>query len=511
MEFPRDYNAATDFVDRNVEEGRADKAAFIDPERALTYGELQAGSCRMANLLTGLGLQREARVAMIMLDTVDFPICFWGAVRAGIIPIPLNTLLTAPLYEYMLRDSRAQVLVISDALLPTVQPVLAGLPDLKHVIVAGNEPGSRLCFTEELAKQSDQFETAATVGDEVAFWLYSSGSTGNPKGVQHIHTSMMHTARNYAQNAIGMTEHDVVYSAAKLFFAYGFGNAMTFTMSVGATATLLPGRPTPQSAFEMLNTHQATLFFGVPTLYAAMLATPECSPENGSQALRLCVSAGEALPEEVSVSWRDRFGVEIYDGIGSTELLHIFLSNRPDAQKYGTTGKAVPGYELRLLDESDAELGDDEIGELVVKGETSGIAYWNQREKSRNTFQGYWTRTGDKYYRDADGFYHYCGRTDDMFKVSGIWVSPFEVENALVSHEAVLEAAVVAKADDDDLLKPKAFVVLNQGFSGDDLYETLKEHVKTEVGPWKYPRWINFVDDLPKTATGKIQRFKLRD
>ena len=511
MEFPREYNAVTDFVDRNVQEGRGSKAAFIDPERTLTYGELQSESCRMANLLTGLGLQRETRVAMIMLDTVDFPICFWGAVRAGIIAIPMNTLLTANLYEYMLRDSRAQVLVISDVLLPAVEPILSGLPDLKHIIVSGSDAGSRLSFSGELAKQPDRFETAATVADEVAFWLYSSGSTGNPKGVQHIHTSMMHTARNYAENTIGMTESDVVYSAAKLFFAYGFGNAMTFTMSVGATATLLPGRPTPQAAFEMLKAHQATLFFGVPTLYAAILATPECSPENGSRALRLCVSAGEALPQEVSVSWREKFGVEIYDGIGSTELLHIFLSNTPDALKYGTTGKAVPGYELKLLDENDAELGDDEIGELVVKGETGGIGYWNQREKSRNTFQGYWTRTGDKYYRDSEGFYHYCGRTDDMFKVSGIWVSPFEVESALVSHEAVLEAAVVAKADDDDLLKPKAFVVLNQGFSGGDLFEALKEHVKTEVGIWKYPRWIDFVDDLPKTATGKIQRFKLRD
>ncbi|MEM7424903.1 MAG: benzoate-CoA ligase family protein [Pseudomonadota bacterium] len=511
MEFPREYNAATDFVDRNVEEGRGGKPAFIDPERSLTYGELQTESCRMANLLTGLGLKREARIAMIMLDTVDFPICFWGAIRAGIIPIPMNTLLTAPLYEYMLSDSRAEVLVVSAALLPAVEPALRALPHLKHVIVSGGDAGSRLSFQTELEQQSDEFRTVDTVCDEVAFWLFSSGSTGNPKGVQHAHSSMMYTARNYAEEAIGMTEADIVYSAAKLFFAYGLGNAMTFTMAVGATATLLPGRPTPHSVFEMLNTHQATLFFGVPTLYAAILATPECAPENGSSALRQCLSAGEALPEDVSVAWRAKFGVEILDGIGSTELLHIFLSNRPGDFRYGTTGKAVPGYELKLLDENDGELGADEIGELVVRGDSAGIGYWNQREKSRNTFQGHWTRTGDKYYRDADGFYHYCGRTDDMFKVSGIWVSPFEVESALVSHEAVLEAAVVAKADDEELLKPKAFVVLNEGYSGAELFEPLKEHVKSEVGPWKYPRWIDFVDDLPKTSTGKIQRFKLRD
>ena len=318
MEFPRDYNAATDFVDRNVDEGRGDKTAFIDPERSITYGELQGATRQMANLLTGLGLKREARVAMIMLDTVDFPICFWGAIRAGIVPIPMNTLLTSQLYEYMLKDSRAEVLVISAALLPTVEPVLGALPDLKHVIVSGGDPGSRLSVMEALEKQSDAFETAGTIGDEVAFWLYSSGSTGNPKGVQHVHTSMMYTARNYAEKAIGMTGDDVVYSAAKLFFAYGLGNAMTFTMAVGATAALLPGRPTPQSVFEILNTHQATLFFGVPTLYAAILASPDCSPEKGSQALRQCISAGEALPEDVSVGWRSKFGVEILDGIGNS-------------------------------------------------------------------------------------------------------------------------------------------------------------------------------------------------
>ncbi len=511
MKFPREYNAVTDFVDRNVDEGRADKAAFIDPERKLTYGELQTASNQMANLLAGLGVGRESRMAMIMLDTVNFPITFWGAIRAGILPVPLNTLLTGAQYEYMLKDSRAGVLFVSSALLATVEPVLAGIPSLRHVIVADGDSGTRPSLETELDKQSKTFQTVETLGDEVAFWLYSSGSTGNPKGVQHVQTSMMYTARNYAETALGMTEDDVVYSAAKLFFAYGLGNAMTFTMALGATATLLPGRPTSQSVFQMLKKHQPSLFFGVPTLYAAMLADPECSPENGSQVLRQCVSAGEALPEDVSVAWKKKFGVEILDGIGSTELLHIFLANRPGDFRYGTTGKAVPGYELKLLDEDGSELGADEIGELVVRGDSAANGYWNQRAKSRTTFEGQWTRTGDKYYRDADGFYHYCGRTDDMFKVSGIWVAPFEVESALVSHEAVLQAAVVAKEDDKGLLKPKAFVVLNQGHSGEGLFDALKDHVKAEVGAWKYPRWIDFVEDLPKTATGKIQRFKLRE
>ncbi|MCP5080405.1 MAG: benzoate-CoA ligase family protein [Alphaproteobacteria bacterium] len=511
MDFPRNYNAATDFVDRNIDEGRSDKAAFIDPDRTLTYGQLQETSCQMANLLTTLGVRREARVAMIMLDTVDFPITFWGTIRAGIIPVPLNTLLNANQYDYMLRDSRAEVLVISAALLPTVQAFLPEIDNLKHVIVSGGDAGPYLALQNELANHGEVFHPADTLADEVAFWLYSSGSTGNPKGVQHVHTSAMITARNYARDVLAMSEDDVVYSAAKLFFAYGLGNAMTFTMATGATATLLPGRPTPQSVFETLKNHQPTLFFGVPTLYAAMLADPACAPENGSQRLRHCISAGEALPEDVATAWKAKFGLEILDGIGSTELLHIFLSNRPGDFRYGTTGKAVPGYELKLLDDDGAELGADEIGELVVRGDTAATGYWNQRAKSRTTFEGAWTRTGDKYYRDADGFYHYCGRTDDMFKVSGIWVSPFEVESALVSHEAVLEAAVVAKEDGEGLLKPKAFVVLNQGQDGSGLFDTLKEHVKQEVGGWKYPRWIDFVDDLPKTATGKIQRFKLRD
>ncbi|MEM8687779.1 MAG: benzoate-CoA ligase family protein [Pseudomonadota bacterium] len=512
MDFPRTYNAARDFVDRNIDEGRADKVAFIDPDRTLTYGELLSASCQMANLLTALGIPREARVAMIMLDTVDFPITFWGAIRAGIVPVPLNTLLNGAQYEYMLRDARAQVLVISAALLPTVEDVLGDIECLEHVIVSGaDDGGPHIPFQRELAQHETTFTPIETLADEVAFWLYSSGSTGNPKGVQHVHTSPMNTARTYAREVLAMDESDVVYSAAKLFFAYGLGNAMTFTMAVGATATLLPGRPTPQSVFAMLKAHQPTLFFGVPTLYAAILADPNCSPQNGSARLRHCISAGEALPEEVAQAWKAKFGVEILDGIGSTELLHIFLSNRPNEVRHGTTGKAVPGYDLKLVDEDGAELGDDEIGELVVHGDTAANGYWNQRAKSRATFEGTWTRTGDKYFRDTDGFYHYCGRTDDMFKVSGIWVSPFEVESALVAHEAVLEAAVVAKEDDEGLLKPKAFVVLNQGQEAGDLFESLKEHVKQEVGAWKYPRWIDFVDDLPKTATGKIQRFKLRE
>ncbi|MDX1434650.1 MAG: benzoate-CoA ligase family protein [Gammaproteobacteria bacterium] len=511
MEYPRYYNAAVDLVDRNVDEGRGDKVAFIDPARSLTYAALRDGCARFAGLLADFGLLPETRVAMIMLDTVDWPVVFLGAIRAGAVPIPLNTLLTTEQYAYILGDCRARALFVSAPLLPTVAPALEKAPALEHVFVVGGDAGPYLDFAAEIAGHLPKGAPAETCADEVAFWLYSSGSTGMPKGARHVHTSPMETARLYAQGVLGMREDDVVFSAAKLFFAYGLGNSLSFPMSVGATTVLWPERPTPPVVFEQLARHRATIFAGVPTLYAALLAAADGAADAGSLALRCCISAGEALPAEIARKWKQRFGVEILDGVGSTEMLHIFLSNRPDDVRYGRSGTAVPGYELRLVDEHGADAGAGEVGEMLVRGTTSADGYWNQRAKSRATFVGEWTRTGDKYILDADGYYEYCGRTDDMFKVSGNWVSPFEVESALISHPAVLEAAVVAAEDEQELVKPKAFVVLKQGTDTDGLAEALKEHVKQQVGAWKYPRWIEFVADLPKTATGKIQRFKLRE
>jgi 4-hydroxybenzoate-CoA ligase len=330
--------------------------------------------------------------------------------------------------------------------------------------------------------------------------------------VRHIHTSLIETAQFYAHEVLGFREDDVVYSAAKLFFAYGLGNAMTFPMSVGASAVLLPDRPAPDKVFEMLRRHQPSIFFGVPTLYAAMLAQQDIGRGAGSNRLRLCISAGEALPPHVGERWRDIVGLDVLDGIGSTEMLHIFLSNRPGDVRYGTSGKPVPGYDAKIVGEDGRDLPAGEMGELVIRGSTAADGYWNQRAKTRRTFAGDWTYTGDKYICDPDGYYTYCGRTDDMFKVSGIWVSPFEVEAALVSHDAVLEAAVVAHEDEEGLVKPKAYIVLKNGVAPDaGLFETLKEHVKARAGVWKYPRWIEVKSELPKTATGKIQRFKLRE
>jgi 4-hydroxybenzoate-CoA ligase len=514
MSYPRNYNAAVDMVDRHLDEGRGEKLAFVDQKRSLTYGALAAETARMANLLNGFALPRETRVALLLHDTVDFPVAFWGAIKAGIVPVALNTLLPPEQYAYILDDCRARALIVSAPLLPVVQPLLGQLPFLTHVIVAGGEPPAfGFSLTAELARQPSTFAPVATSADEVAFWLYSSGSTGMPKGTRHVHTSAMDTARLFGQGVLGFRADDIVFSAAKLFFAYGLGNGMSFPLSVGATTILLAERPTPESVFRTMAEHRPTIFCGVPTLYTAMLAALATSkgPIDGCARLRLCVSAGEALPADIGNGWKSRVGVDIIDAVGSTEMLHCYVANRPGDVRYGTSGTPVKGYRIRLVDEAGKEAATGEVGEMLVAGPTAADGYWNQREKSRRTFEGEWTRTGDKYVCSTDGYYTYQGRTDDMFKVSGIWVSPFEVESALVSHEAVLEAAVVPAEDGDQLLKPKAFVVLKQGRTGDPaLIQTLQEHVKAKAGQWKYPRWIAFVDQLPKTATGKIQRFKLR-
>lgn len=505
------YNAVTWLLDRNVDEGRGDKVVFDDTVSQLTYRELQTQTRRVGNMLRRLGVRREERVAMIMLDTVDFPTVFLGSIRAGVVPVPLNTLLTSEQYGYILNDCRARVLFVSEALLPVVKDVVARMPELEHVIVSGKEAHGHKKLTDEIAREDDVFATAPTHADEPAFWLYSSGSTGMPKGVRHLHSNLAATAETYARQVLGIREDDVGLSAAKLFFAYGLGNALTFPMSVGATTILNAERPTPAVMFALLNKYHPSIFFGVPTLFAAMLNDEAMKAQSGGARLRVCTSAGEALPESVGNAWRARFGVDILDGVGSTELLHIFLSNAPGDIKYGSSGRPVPGYRVRLVNETGAEVADGEVGELLVDAPSAGESYWNQRAKSRATFEGPWTRTGDKYIRDADGRYTFCGRADDMFKVSGIWVSPFEVESALITHPAVMEAAVVPEADPEGLLKPKAFVVLRPESKTDGLHEALKEHVKQKIGPWKYPRWIDVVESLPKTATGKIQRFKLRD
>lgn len=508
-----DYNAAVDFIDRNVLEGRGSKTAFIDPSRNVTYAELLDGVARVGPVLERFGVERENRVALILLDTVDFPLLFWGTIRAGVIPVLLNTRLTVEQYRHLLDDSRAKLAFVSAALLPMVQEAASGLSTLKEIVVVGGGPDGVPRLDKLLAGVNQRGTPAKTCADEVAYWLYSSGTTGMPKGVMHVHNTPRTIAKLAGQGRVGIREDDIVFSAAKLFFSYGLGNAMICPSWVGATTVLYPERPTPKTVFETLNCYQPTMFYAVPTLYAAILADSECVPESGSSRMRLCFSAGEPLPAHVGEEWKARFGVDIVNGVGSTEMGHLFLTNLSSAVEYGTAGIPVPGYDLRLVDETGREVGDDKIGELLVRGESAANGYWNQRERSRHTFEGEWTRTGDKYMRRPDGVYIYVGRTDDMFKVSGIWVSPFEVEAALVAHESVLEAAVVPAEDENGLVKPRAFIVLKEKRDGSSraLYEELKSHVKRAIGPWKYPRWIEVVDSLPKTATGKIQRFMLRD
>src|ERR1700710_1216720 len=404
------YNAVTWLLDRNVEEGRANKLAFTDTVSELTYGNLQQQSYRVANLLRRLGVRREERVAMIMLDTVDFPSVFLGAIRAGIVPVPLNTLLTTEQYAYVLADCRARVLFVSEALLPVVKDMVGRMPDLEHVIVSGKDAHGQKKLSDEFADESDAFKTAATHPDEPAFWLYSSGSTGMPKGVRHLHSNLAATAETYAKQVLGIREDDVGLSAAKLFFAYGLGNALTFPMSVGASTVLNSERPTPAVMFALMNKYNPSIFFGVPTLFSAMLNDEALKSQRCGKSLRVCTSAGEALPESVGNSWKARFGVDILDGVGSTELLHIFLSNAPGDIKYGSSGRPVPGYRVRLGNEAGADVADGEVGELLVDAPSAGRGFWDQGHQRRQALSGHWTRTGDKYIRDADGRYTFCGR-----------------------------------------------------------------------------------------------------
>ncbi|MEO8629885.1 MAG: benzoate-CoA ligase family protein [Betaproteobacteria bacterium] len=510
IDIPRDYNAAFDLIERNLAAGRRDKIAFIDDDGRYTFDELAERVDRAADALTRLGIMMESRVMLCHLDSIDFVSAFLGAIKAGIVPVAANTLLTTADYRFMLEDSRVCALIVSEALLPAFAPLLVEARHVKHVIVSGDNAHGHAHLQSLMVNAQAKFATAPTTRDDVCFWLYSSGSTGTPKGAVHIHSSLIQTAELYARPILGIREDDVVFSAAKLFFAYGLGNALTFPLAVGATAILMAQRPTPAAVFKRLQEHRPTIFYGVPTLYGALLASPELPPRE-SVALRVCTSAGEALPAEIGKRWSKHFGVDVLDGIGSTEMLHIFISNRPGEVRYGSTGRPVPGYRIRLIDENGSDAAPEQLGELQINGPTSATHYWNKREKSLATFVGPWTCAGDKYSVTSDGYYLYGGRSDDMLKVSGMYVSPFEIEAVLITHPDVLEAAVVGAADENELVKPKAYVVAKPGVTANDaLAQALKQHVKDRLAVYKYPRWIEFVPELPKTATGKVQRFKLR-
>ena len=506
---------------------RASKAAYVDDQGSLSYGDLAQRIRSMAAALLAQGIRREERVLLMMHDCNDWPVAFLGAMYAGIVPVAVNTLLTPDDYAYMLQHSRAQAALVSGALLPALQTAMAqGGHEVKSIIVSRPVTGTETTATTTpttspagmatlealLAQHAPLAAPAPTSPDDPGFWLYSSGSTGKPKGTLHSHGNPYWTAQLYGKHILGMREQDVCFSAAKLFFAYGLGNALTFPLSAGATTILMAERPTPDAVFKRwtggVGGTKPTIFFGAPTGFAGMLAAPNL-PAKSDIALRMASSAGEALPKELGERFTAHFGVEIIDGIGSTEMLHVYLSNAPGKVRYGTTGWPVPGYQIELRGEDGQSVPDGEPGDLYVQGPSAALMYWGNREKSRDTFQGAWTKSGDKYVRNADGSYTYSGRGDDMLKVSGIYVSPFEVEATLIQHPAVLECAVIGKEDVDGLTKTKAYVVLKNGQQVDEA--TLKAFVKDRLAPYKYPRFIEFIDELPKTATGKIQRFRLRD
>jgi len=509
---PERYNFARHLFELNA--GRAGKTAYIDDVGSLSYGALEDRARRFATSLATLGLRREERVLLWMLDGCDWPVAFLGALYAGVVPVCVNTLLTPADLGYMLGHSRAQAAFTSGALLPGLQAAMAQGPhEIGRVVVsrpAATLPAGALAF-DALLDAPPAPAAADTLADDIAFWLYSSGSTGRPKGTVHSHANPYWTIETYAKRVLGLRENDVVFSAAKLFFAYGLGNGLSFPLAAGATTVLMAERPTPQAVFERLRKHRPTVFYGVPTLYAAMLAAPDL-PARADVALRVCASAGEALPKEIGERFAAHFGCDILDGIGSTEMLHIFLSNAPGDVHYGSSGRPVPGYDIELRAEDGGPVADGEVGDLYIRGASAALMYWGQRDKSQATFQGGWTKSGDKYSRDASGLYTYAGRSDDMLKVSGLYVSPFEVETALIQHAAVLEAAVIGVTDDEGLTKTKAYVVLKPGHVADAAMEqALKAFVKDKLAPYKYPRRIEFLAELPKTATGKIQRFRLRE
>jgi benzoate-CoA ligase len=500
--------------------GRADRIAYVDDRGSLRYGELAERARRLGAALLAARLRREERVLLLAHDTSDWPVSFLGALYAGIVPVAVNTLLTADDYAYVLAHSGARAAIVSAPLVPVLAQAMSQGPHaLDTLVVSGTDtpqpvagiPGGTHGFETFLAAGAPLAQAARTCGDSIGFWLYSSGSTGRPKGTVHCHASPWWVAELYGKPVLGMREDDVCFSAAKLFFAYGLGNALFFPLAVGASSVLMAERPTPDAVFRRWTGQRPTLFFGAPTGYAGMLASPGL-PAREQVALRLCSSAGEALPREIGERFTRHFGCEVIDGIGSTEMLHIFLSNRPGDVRYGTTGRPVPGYEIDLRDEHGRPVPDGEVGDLFIRGPSSALMYWEDRARSRETFIGDWTRSGDKYSRDADGYYTYAGRSDDMLKVSGQYVSPFEVEATLVQHEAVLEAALIGVDDENGLTRSKAFVVLKAGRSpGEALEAELQSFVKQRLAPHKYPRRIEFIAELPKTATGKIQRFRLRD
>ena len=508
---PDKFNAANLFVDRHIQEGRGDKVAIYYLDQQITYSEVHEKVNQTGNALKEMGVGLEDRVMLLLLDCPEFVYSFFGAMKIGAIPVPINTLLKPEDYEYLLNDSRAKVIVVSDELLNNIIAIRDDLIYLRQIIVVGKPAEECLSFDGLIKDKSTELETANTGIDDAAFWLYSSGTTGFPKGAVHLHHDMTFCAEHYAKGVLQITENDLTYSVAKLFFAYGLGNGLYFPFYVGASTVLSPKRPLPEHIYSTIDRYKPTLFFGVPSSYAAMVQLEVANEEYDLSSIRYCASAGEPLPKIIFDRWLEKWNLEILDGIGTTEILHIFISNMPGEVKPGSSGKIVPGYEAKIVDPDGSIVPAGEVGTLMIKGHSTAAYYWNKHDKTINTFIGEWINTGDQYSQDNEGFFWYVGRGDDMIKAGGIWVSPVEVEYCLLEHPAVFESGVIGRADVDGLIKPKAFIVLQEGYEpSGELEIELSLFVKSKIAPYKFPRWLQFVSDLPRTATGKIQRFKLR-
>jgi benzoate-CoA ligase len=512
-DLPATFNVAAHFIDRNVREGRESKIAIECEDVQVSYGELLRRVNAFGNALRSLGVRSEERVQLLLLDSPEFLYSFFGAIKIGAVAVPTSTLLRPGDYEYLLNDTRARVALVSEALVPQMQAIPRNrLRYLQIVIVVGAAAGGNLAFADLLEHSSPELDSEPACRDDPAFWLYSSGSTGVPKGCVHLHHDMVVCAEQYAKAVLGISEHDRCFSVAKLFFAYGLGNAGYFPLAVGATSILRSGPPTPAGVFAAIERHRPTLFFSVPSNYAALLAHHRAGGDFDLSSIRHAVSAGEALPASIYDRFKQRFGIEILDAIGSTEALHMFIANRPGAVRPGSSGQVLPGCEARILDDEGCPVPVGGLGNLLIRSDAVCSHYWNQHEKTKDTIQGHWLRTGDKYRQDAGGYFWYAGRSDDMLKVSGMWVSPVEIECTLIEHPAVLEAAVVGRKDQDELVKPAAFVVLCQNVMATDAMAVeLQEFVASHLAGYKRPRWVEFLPELPKTPTGKIQRYKLRE
>ena len=508
VDLPDIYNAATTFVDENIVQGRGKKTAIYYQDQQITYQEVFERVNRTGNALKALGIEIEHRVLLILPDSPEFVFSLFGAIKIGAVPIPTNPWMKSSDYQYLLNDSRARAVIVHESILPEIEKVQDLCRYLGHVLVVGKQTGKALSYDSLIGKASDKLEAEPTNKDDVSWWGYTSGSTGSPKGAVHLQHDMITITDQFVKPVLGMREEDICFSASKLFFAYGLGNSLYFPFRFGASTVLWPERPDPEKILQVIEKYKPTFFFSVPTLYARFLRVEK--PYDLSS-IRIYLSSGEPLPPTLFHQWKEKFGTELLDVVGSTEATHDFLANRPGRAKPGSSGEVTPAFEAKIVDGEGHDVPVGEIGNLLVKGDANAPYYWNKHEQTAKTMLGEWLKTGDTYYRDEEGYYWYCGRSDDMFKVGGMWVSPIEIENTLLEHPAVLEAAITGQADKDGLIKPRAYLVLKNEFQpSDQLKEELQSLVKNKLAPYKYPRWVDFVDDLPKTVTGKIQRFKLR-